>query len=272
MVGRARSTASGAAAAAIGRAVRAARASTGLPVVFGGPVEVDGLRLTTFSGTATDSLRNLVVGLNTGLGGRAAALGRPVAVTDYSRSVSISHEYDVQVRREGLISLIAVPVFVGRDVRAVLYGALRTAGGVGDRSVDGVVQAARELSEGWAATGAAVPEQARRAGSRWELYRIAADLRGLAHRLDDDVLRRRILAVADTATPIRQDTPGVALSPRQLDVLALVASGCSNSEIAEELGIAREAVKSALRGTMRKLGVRTRHAAVSAARASGQLP
>jgi two-component system nitrate/nitrite response regulator NarL len=48
------------------------------------------------------------------------------------------------------------------------------------------------------------------------------------------------------------------LSARECEVLALVVSGCSNQEIAGELGIARNTVKNHLRNILVKLGVKNR--------------
>jgi DNA-binding NarL/FixJ family response regulator len=48
------------------------------------------------------------------------------------------------------------------------------------------------------------------------------------------------------------------LSARECEVLALVVSGCSNREIAGELGITRNTVKNHLRNILVKLGVKNR--------------
>jgi len=63
-----------------------------------------------------------------------------------------------------------------------------------------------------------------------------------------------------------------ALAPRELDVLAQVALGCTNSETAQRLSLRPETVKSYLRSAMTKLGARTRHEAVVRARRLGFLP
>jgi DNA-binding CsgD family transcriptional regulator len=52
------------------------------------------------------------------------------------------------------------------------------------------------------------------------------------------------------------------LSPRELEVLRLLADGMRSSEIAEALGIAVPTVKCHLTRTYRKLGVRNRVGAV----------
>lgn len=51
------------------------------------------------------------------------------------------------------------------------------------------------------------------------------------------------------------------LSPRHWEVLALVAQGLANKEIAAELGIGVETVKGHLRTILRRLGLPNRAAA-----------
>jgi DNA-binding NarL/FixJ family response regulator len=62
-----------------------------------------------------------------------------------------------------------------------------------------------------------------------------------------------------------------ALSPRERDVIRLVAGGSTNQEIAEKLGVGSETVKTLLARTFAKLGVRRRAEAVSAAHDRGIL-
>lgn len=125
------------------------RRTTGLPVAFGGLVEPgrQRMRISEFSGAAGLALRRLAVTSGNGLGGKAVALARPCAVTDYSLSRQISHEYDAAVAEEGLRSVLAIPVVVRRRVRGVLYGALRTAQPLGDRTLTAAVQVARDVEQ-----------------------------------------------------------------------------------------------------------------------------
>lgn len=69
----------------------------------------------------------------------------------------------------------------------------------------------------------------------------------------------------------RMRAPRVSLSAREIEVLALVAEGASNGEIAGRLHITDATVKSHLVHVYSKLGVTSRTAAVSAARALGIL-
>ncbi|MDX2642880.1 helix-turn-helix transcriptional regulator [Streptomyces sp. PA03-1a] len=265
------------------------RRTSGLPVAFGGLLPEPGrLRISELSGTATASLQGLTVTAGNGLGGKTIALSRPLAVTDYSTSRVISHEYDAAVGAEGLRSVLAVPVVVRRRVRGVLYGALRHPLALGDRPVSAAVEAARELEQ-----RLVVRDEADRLLSTcrqpttgdpaaWEEVREAhGELRALAGRVADPLLRQELLAAcgrlaaATGAAGAGQRSPTgwpVALSSRELDVLACVATGATNAAAADRLGLRPETVKSYLRSAMRKLGARTRLEAVVAARRAGLLP
>ncbi|MEV5959040.1 helix-turn-helix transcriptional regulator [Streptomyces sp. NPDC051987] len=260
------------------------RRATGLPIAFGGLVEAGRtqVRISELTGTHTAALRSLAVTSGNGLGGRAVALARPCAVTDYSVSRQISHEYDVPVAAEGIRSVLAVPVVVRRRVRGVLYGALRTAQPLGDRTLGAAVAAARDVEqalvvqeEARVLLAAARPEPAVAGdpGAAWEQVREAhAALRALAPRITDPELRAELVAACGLLTAAPAPVAEAALAPRELDVLAWVAAGATNATVAERLGLRPETVKGYLRSAMRKLGAHTRGEAVSAARRTGLLP
>lgn len=69
----------------------------------------------------------------------------------------------------------------------------------------------------------------------------------------------------------RMQQPYSALSGRELEVLALVASGHSNTDIARQLHLSETTVKSHLAHIYPKLGVRSRTAAVAEARNRGMI-
>ncbi|MET9373868.1 helix-turn-helix transcriptional regulator [Streptomyces sp. NPDC002992] len=254
------------------------RRATGLQVVFGGLLhEGRPLHITELNGAVTPALHGLAISAGSGLGGKCLALARPCAVVDYPSARHITHEYDGPVSAEGLRSVIAVPVVVRRRVRGVLYGALRDALPLGERVADAVVAAARDVEQ-----ALAVRDEVRQllagpaAGPSWEEVRQAhGELRELAPQVADPQLRARLLAVCgrlETASAGPERRPGVSLTPRELDVLAAVASGATNATAAARLGLRPETVKGYLRSTMRKLGAHTRLEAVVAARRAGVLP
>jgi len=68
---------------------------------------------------------------------------------------------------------------------------------------------------------------------------------------------------------MRKPHPADALSPRELEVLRLVARGLSNADIGRELYISEATVKTHLLRAFAKLGVSDRTAAVTTALAAG---
>ncbi|MFJ9032388.1 response regulator transcription factor [Streptomyces sp. NPDC102274] len=267
------------------------RRTTGLPVAFGGLTHEAGrLNIAELNGAFTGALRGLAISAGNGLGGKSIALSRPCAVTDYRVARHISHEYDAAVAAEGLRSVLAVPVVVRRSVRGVLYGALRSAQPIGERTFDAAVAAARDVEQ-----ALVVRDEVRRlldvsreptpGPAAWEEVRAAhSDLRALAPRVVDAELRAELLSVcgrlAGASDPMDASAPAgtaprrtpVTLAPREVDVLTCVASGSTNAAAAELLGLRPETVKGYLRSAMRKLGTHTRLEAVVAARRAGLLP
>jgi PAS domain S-box-containing protein len=59
------------------------------------------------------------------------------------------------------------------------------------------------------------------------------------------------------------------LTPRQHEVLVLLARGCSTEQIAEGLHLSRETVRNHIRGVLRALGAHSRLEAVAMARSAG---
>ena len=85
----------------------------------------------------------------------------------------------------------------------------------------------------------------------------------------DVVVSERVIA---TAAPATVPQEGAALTPRELDVLRLVARGLGNKEIAAELDLSAHTVKYHLASVLAKLGVRSRAEAVSRGIRTGLLP
>ncbi|WP_188195319.1 LuxR C-terminal-related transcriptional regulator [Nonomuraea sp. SYSU D8015] len=273
---------------ALNTAVGRLRRATGLPVAFGGVVAGGwrGVTLTEFSGTLTGVLRGLAVSAGSGLGGRVLTTARPGAVDDYAADPRISHEYDKPVIAEGLRAIAAVPVTVDGAVSGVLYGGIREPLSISDRVVDAMTQVAarmgfelavrREVERRLAELETAAITRAARetpGAGEWEAVRQAhAQLRAITREIADAGLRARLEDVCDRLARPSAGTHPNPLSPRELDVLALVAVGCGNAETATRLGIRPETVKSYLRNAMRKLGTHTRMETVVTARRHGFLP
>lgn len=262
----------------IHRALKRLKHASGLPVAFGGMLgDPEGFQISDLTGTTTQVLRGLNISAGNGLGGKAITLARPVAVTDYRRSRSISHEYDAAVAREGLCSVLAVPVVVRNRVRAVLYAAVRQPFALGDRTLSAAVDAVRELERDIAARDE-VERLLAAAPAAWEEVRAAhADLRTLIAGVGDESLRIRLAAACERlekacGTPEPDSEAAVDLTPRETDVLSLVASGSTNAAVASRLGLRPETVKAYLRSAMGKLDAHTRLEAVVAARRAGLLP
>lgn len=86
-----------------------------------------------------------------------------------------------------------------------------------------------------------------------------------------EVEEQPMSAVVRDRLEVRQRTPRTSLTPRELEVLQLVAAGSSNREIGHELMLSEATVKSHLVHIYDKLGVRSRTSAVASARELGLL-
>ncbi|MET8799786.1 LuxR C-terminal-related transcriptional regulator [Nocardia sp. NPDC004568] len=257
----------------------------GVPVIFGGEVSADTLRLTEFAGVRTNGLRGLSVTRSSGLGGRVVDSRRPAAVSDYGNALSITHHYDGPVLGEGIRSVVAVPVVVSGRSRAVLYAATRGTGPIGDRTADALVQAGRrlaaeigvrdEVDRRLRLLDVAAPAPAPDGVQAEELRAVQAELRALADVADETQMRDRLREVGDRLTRALagEPAPGAPrLARREIDVLSQVALGCSNQTVAQRLSLGPETVKSYLRSAMRKLDAHSRHEAVATARRLGVIP
>jgi DNA-binding NarL/FixJ family response regulator len=86
--------------------------------------------------------------------------------------------------------------------------------------------------------------------------------------LAPSVTRRLIARFAERRTPARPQLPA-DLTPRETEVLTLLAEGLSNTEIAERLVVGDATVKTHVARVLAKLGVRDRVQAVVLAYRSG---
>lgn len=92
-------------------------------------------------------------------------------------------------------------------------------------------------------------------------------LKNLLHRELLQTIRsvhagRKTLA-PDVATQLAEHTGGEGLTPREIEVLRLIAAGNANKEIAAQLSITEETVKSRVKNILDKLGANDRTHAVT---------
>ncbi|MGA6164615.1 response regulator [Amycolatopsis magusensis] len=80
--------------------------------------------------------------------------------------------------------------------------------------------------------------------------------------LAPEVTRQLVGRYASRIRPADGDAPEISLTPRELEVLRLVADGRSNSEIAATLVLSPETVKTFVSRILAKLGLRDRVQAV----------
>ena len=254
--------------------LRRVAVEAGVPVLFGGEVAGDALLLSEFVGTRTGLLRGLVVRSSSGLGGASMVEGRPLSVADYRNASTITHDYDAPVLSEGIRSVLAVPVIVDGVPRAMLYGAYRSGAPFGGRAAELMVGSSRRLADELRIRDEVdrrlrMREAQQSAAANPETIReVYAGLRTLAARADGDT-GAELHRLADLLSAPSED---VHLTPRELDVLAQIALGCTNAEAAERLSLKPETVKSYLRSAAAKLGTRTRHESVSKARRARLIP
>ncbi|MBY6349611.1 helix-turn-helix transcriptional regulator [Rhodococcoides corynebacterioides] len=254
-------------------AVARLRQATGVSLAFGGTVGASRkLSLAHFCGRSVGALDGVALEPGQGLGGRVLQIGRTVSVDDYTTTSVISHRYDAIIAAEGLRAMIAAPVVVNERHVGVLYGANHRVGIIGGRVLDALSDEARRVGQ-----ELAVDEERARSDRLREDIRLAyANLRLLAARVDDPTVKAALdRAGADLAGAVvggvEPDTSCV-LTARELDVVALVATGKSNAAVAESLGLTVGTVKSYMKSIMVKLGATTRMEAATSARRAGLLP
>ena len=118
-----------------------------------------------------------------------------------------------------------------------------------------------EFARAWDAGKALSP-----AKSAADAFALAADLTGEEHvyaSADALTVTIGIVAVPSPATAVDAPSPvaGLDLTPRELEVLCLLAEGMSDWEIAESLSIGERTDGSYVQHAMQKIGVESRTAA-----------
>ena len=235
--------------AAFRRVLECVKETVGLDVAFlGVPTNDHRLVLRSFVGARTRSLNGVVVGAGQGLGGKVLASRRLHSVRDYWSARSITHQFDAQVRPEGLRGMIAAPMMVGDRLFGVLYGANRrpthfsdrTIQAIAERGVQGaraalVAERARHLAE------VAVHEERRRLAVELHdtvgamLFTITAQARGLGARGDcDPDLRQQLVAIeqraGEAAAKLRESLRVLHASPEEVALGVALRADCHNFE------------------------------------------
>ncbi len=269
----------------LARAVAQLPQATKFPVAFGGLTTNGLLPVTATAGTRTRSLAGLVVQPERGLGGRSLVEKRARLAIDYRTARGITHDYDRAILGEGISTLFAVPVMVDGQAHGVLYCGSWAESAIGDV----VARAAFSVADSLATELRVRREIDRRlsdmvspaptmigSAAREELRESYAEIRSIAATISDEAVKRRLEAIERRLAALSGDGSApsldVRLSPREIDVLASVAVGATNAEVAASLGLRDGTVKSYLQSAMSKLDVSTRHAAVTKARRAGILP
>jgi DNA-binding CsgD family transcriptional regulator len=251
------------------------RRTAGIPVVFAGLRDRDVIQVTESVGHQTAALRTITVTPQRGLGGLTWLNKRAGLVRDYGSASEITHDFDDQILGEGITDLAAAPIVVDGAVRGLLYAGWRGGGGhLGEHAVHALsLEAGRIASElrirdevDRRVAAITAREQAQAPVPDW-----IHELRDIAAESADDETRRRIGQLVDQldVRDRRGAEPAIALTPRQLQVLSLVAMGFGNRVVADRLGLTVDTVKTYLRAAMVRLGARTRHEAVVKARSAG---
>lgn len=257
-------------------------------LAFGGDFGSEGARLRTYAGVHGPSIRNLLIETGEGLGGRALLEHRPRYTADYSGTGWITMRYGREVGAEGIVTLLAVPIVVDSGARALLYAGFRETVQLGTEIARQVARVAQRVAWDYsvqdevtrrisllAADGAL--SEASDLDSRNELRARYAELRELAQSVPDPDVKQRIRVIGERligSSPRRDtpDQPAQRLTPREVDVLALVAMGHRNAIIARRLGLTESSVKKYLSVAMVKLGARSRFDAVLKARLARLIP
>jgi len=155
----------------------------------------------------------------------ARALRPDVVVMDVRMPVLDGIAATATVAAEGLGAVLVLTTF---GIEEHVYGALR-AGASGfllkDTDAAGLVEAVRVVARGDAI-------------------------------LSPGITRTLITTFASVAPPPKLDLDG--LTPRERDVLAGIADGLSNAELADRLGMAESTVKTHVSRILAKLGLRSR--------------
>ncbi|MBL7489782.1 LuxR family transcriptional regulator [Frankia sp. AgB1.9] len=265
----------------LAKAAARLRERTGADLTLAGQVHPRTRMLTIRSvdGARTDACLGMTAAPGQGTGGRVVALGLHL-LDGYGGNSGRASGGRRQVScSERVRSVLAMPLRLDGRVLYVLYLAQRTDKPISPAAISSALRYVRQLESFLAQTARRHQTDAPR---RWDVdERALVQIDGELAQLSGEITRRpakaRIAAIRDLlADSVLEAMPpqeaGHILTRRELDVLGLVAEGCSNAEAAQRLAVSPETVKAYLRNIHSKLGVRSRTQAVNVARRSGLLP
>ena len=96
-------------------------------------------------------------------------------------------------------------------------------------------------------------------GNDAEAARVAAGLQPTFRRWEANALQARLAAIVSDQTFVaRMEDPWDRLTPAELEVVTMLASGLTNAEIARDRGTSTRTVETQIHRTYQKLGVSSR--------------
>lgn len=200
------------------------------------------------------------------LAGRVLETGKPVLVSDYTGDLALSDRYRTMMLAEGLRTVACVPIFDSEGVTALLYAAERHVDGLGKRQFE-------ELCSTADATGMVMATAARQLAFSRQLDMIASIARDAARGVDDPGELRTVLAQIGAAAngQLHQADSGIHVTPREREVLELLAEGASNRMIATRLVLSETTVKGYIHTLLNKFDAGSRLEIVAIARRRGMI-
>ncbi|HUN61474.1 MAG TPA: helix-turn-helix transcriptional regulator [Candidatus Sulfotelmatobacter sp.] len=94
----------------------------------------------------------------------------------------------------------------------------------------------------------------------------------LSNKLDASVVNQPSVPAGPSVIPDKKKAGDLGITPRELDILELIAKGMSNREIAEKLYVSENTVKTHSSRVFGKLGAKRRTQAVQLGKEFGLLP
>jgi two-component system, NarL family, response regulator LiaR len=94
----------------------------------------------------------------------------------------------------------------------------------------------------------------------------------LSRKPDTILVKEPAIPVEPSAIPDRAKMENLGITPREMDILELIAKGMSNREIAEKLYVSENTVKTHSSRVFSKLGAKRRTQAVQLGKEFGLLP